>query len=238
MKELKVHPAITVVVSILVVCLVLGGLVWLRASKDFDDITAYGAPPTHDRPAIAERPAPAPETRRQAIVRVLSAAALDQTSQTLRYDPAYVRISYPGGDVPQDRGVCADVVVRAFRKIGVDLQKEVHEDMLHNFAAYPRFRGSDRPDANIDHRRVPNLMTFFKRRGAALAVTRNPTDYLPGDVVAWDIGHGQTHVGLLVNQLSPDGRRPMVVHNIGQGAREEDVLFGWKVVGHYRYPVR
>jgi hypothetical protein len=238
MKELKVHPAVTVGGSILLVCLVLGGLVWLRASKDFDDTAAFGAPLTHDRPVLAEQPPPVAETRRQAVVRLLSAATLDQTRQTLRYDPAYVRISYPGGDVPQDRGVCADVIVRAFRKIGVDLQKEVHEDMLHNFAAYPRFRGSSRPDANIDQRRVPNLMTFFKRRGAALPVTRNPTNYLPGDVVAWDLGHGQTHIGLLVNQLSPDGRRPMVVHNIGQGARVEDVLFTWKVIGHYRYPTR
>ena len=230
MKELKVHPAVTVGGSILLVCFVLGGLVWLRASKDDD--TAFGLPTTS---AADQTPAPA-ETRRQTIVRLLSAAALDQTRQTLRYDPAYVRISYPGGDVPQDRGVCADVIVRAFRKLGLDLQKEVHEDMLHNFAAYPRFRGSDRPDANIDQRRVPNLMTFFKRRGAALPITSNPTDYLPGDVVAWDLGKGLTHIGLLVNQLSPDGRRPMVVHNIGQGAREEDVLFSWKVVGHYRYP--
>ncbi len=234
MKEFKVHPAIKVGGSILLVFLVIGVLVWLQASKDFDDTTTFGPQVTR----AAEPAPPAAETRRQAIVRVLSAAALDQTRQTLRYDPAYVHISYPGGDVPQDRGVCADVLVRAFRKIGVDLQKEVHEDMLHNFAAYPHFRGSAKPDANIDHRRVPNLMTFFKRRGAALPLTRNPTDYLPGDVVAWDLGHGQTHIGLLVNQLSPDGRRPLVVHNIGQGAREEDVLFAWKVVGHYRYPAR
>jgi hypothetical protein len=233
MKEFKVHPVIKVGGAILLVFFVFGALVWLQASKDFDDTTTTFSP----RVTRAADPAQVvAETHRQALVRVLSAAALDQTRQTLRYDPAYVRISYPGGDVPQDRGVCADVLVRAFRKIGVDLQKEVHEDMLHNFAAYPHFHGSAKPDANIDHRRVPNLMTFFKRRGAALPVKGNPTDYLPGDVVAWDLGHGQTHIGLLVNQLSPDGRRPMVVHNIGQGAREEDVLFNWKVVGHYRYP--
>src|SRR5689334_99789 len=162
-------------------------------------------------------------------------SALAQTEQTTIYDPAYVRLDYPGGDLPIERGVCADVIVRAFRKGGVDLQKEVHEDMRRDFSAYPNRWGLRAPDANIDHRRVPNLMTYFKRRGKSLPITSDAKDYEPGDVVAWDLGGGQTHIGLVVNLRPREGERYYIVHNIGAGARLEDVLFAWRQIGHYRY---
>src|SRR2546423_3201155 len=154
-------------------------------------------------------------------------SALEQTGQTTVYDPAYIKLTYPGGDLPIERGVCADVIVRAFRKGGVDLQKEVHEDMARDFAAYPNRWGLKAPDANIDHRRVPNLMTYFKRRGKALPITESAKDYEPGDVVAWDLGGGLRHIGIFVNRRARDGERYYVVHNIGAGARLEDVLFTW-----------
>lgn len=165
-------------------------------------------------------------------LRAVVDAALAQTKQHVRYDGSYKRIPYPGGDVPADTGVCTDVIVRAYRKAGVDLQKLVHEDMLKDFSAYPKKWGRREPDANIDQRRVPNLMTFFARRGAALPVTKKAADYSPGDVVAWDLGGGVTHIGLLV-----DGKagKPFVVHNIGRGPQLEDVLFDWAIIGHYRY---
>ena len=162
-------------------------------------------------------------------------SALEQTGQTTVYDPAYIKLTYPGGDLPIERGVCADVIVRAFRKGGVDLQKEVHEDMGRDFAAYPNRWGLKAPDANIDHRRVPNLMTYFKRHGKALPITERAKDYEPGDVVAWDLGGGLTHIGIVVNRRARDGERYYVVHNIGAGARLEDVLFTWRQIGHYRY---
>jgi hypothetical protein len=167
-------------------------------------------------------------------VRKLIEAALAQTEITRSYDPAYVKIPYPGGDVPAETGVCTDVVIRAFRKTGIDLQKEVHEDMAANFSAYPNKWGLSRPDTNIDHRRVPNLMTFFKRKSKALAITDNAKDYRPGDIVAWDLGGGVLHIGLATN-IRADGERLKFVHNIGRGARLEDILFSWKIIGHYRY---
>jgi uncharacterized protein YijF (DUF1287 family) len=173
----------------------------------------------------------APATPREQAIQ----AAIDQTEYTLRYDPSYVRIDYPGGDVPLDRGVCSDVIVRAFRKAGVDLQKEVHEDMTLNFSAYSNKWGAKRPDSNIDHRRVPNLMTYFDRKGKSLPITKRREDYLPGDVVAWDLGGGLLHIGLVSNAKSWLTRNYEIVHNIGAGARLEDVLFSWKIIGHYRY---
>ena len=171
----------------------------------------------------------------KAALRPVIESALAQTEQTTIYDPAYVRLDYPGGDLPIERGVCADVVVRAFRKGGVDLQKEVHEDMRRDFAAYPQRWGLKAPDANIDHRRVPNLMTYFKRRGKSLPITSDAKDYEPGDVVAWDLGGGLTHIGIVVNLRARGGERYYVVHNIGAGARLEDVLFSLRQIGHYRY---
>lgn len=168
----------------------------------------------------------------------LSAAALARTEVRVTYDPAYVRLAYPGGDVAADRGVCADVVIRVFRAaLGVDLQQLVHEDMTAAFAAYPRHWGLTRPDRNIDHRRVPNLETFFRRQGAALPVTDDPADYRPGDVVAWNLRGGSgflPHIGIVTDRPGASGR-PQVVHNIGAGPRLEDVLFAWPVTGHYRW---
>jgi uncharacterized protein YijF (DUF1287 family) len=168
----------------------------------------------------------------------LSAAALARTEVRVTYDPAYVRLGYPGGDVAVDRGVCADVVIRVFRAaLGVDLQQRVHEDMVANFEAYPRHWGLSRPDRNIDHRRVPNLETFLRRQGAAIAVTDDPADYRPGDVVAWNLKGTRgflPHIGIVTDRPAPSGR-PQVVHNIGAGPRLEDVLFSWPITGHYRW---
>jgi uncharacterized protein YijF (DUF1287 family) len=158
-----------------------------------------------------------------------------QIGQTVRYDATYVRLDYPRGDVPMDRGVCTDVVIRAFRHVGVDLQKEVHEDMQRAFRAYPQLWGLRAPDANIDHRRVPNLMCFFARRGKALAVTRTETDYRPADIVAWRLPDGRPHIGLMANAMASPSARPLVIHNIGAGAKAEDRLFDFEIIGHYRY---
>jgi hypothetical protein len=162
-------------------------------------------------------------------------ASLEQISYTFSYDPAYVKLGYPGGDVPLERGVCADVVIRAFRKAGVDLQKEVHEDMAAHFAAYPNHWGASKPDHNIDHRRVANLMAYLERQGKSLAVSSDPQPYQPGDVVAWDLGHGRLHIGMVSDVRVGGQARYAVVHNIGAGAKLEDLLFAWKIIGHYRF---
>ena len=166
-------------------------------------------------------------------LRQLVAAAVERTHRSVRYVSSYVRIPYPNGDVPADTGVCTDEVIRSYRAVGIDLQKKVHEDMVSNFAQYPHGRQSH-PDSNIDHRRVPNLMVFFARNGARLPMTRGSGDYSPGDTVAWDLGGGITHVGIVVNQRGRSGSY-MVVHNMGRGPQMEDVLFAWKIIGHYRY---
>lgn len=163
----------------------------------------------------------------------LVADARSQVGVTTGYDPAYRTLVYPGGDVPPETGVCTDVVVRAFRRQGLDLQKEVHEDMRANFRVYPKRWGLDGPDPNIDHRRVPNLQTWFRRQGWALAVTHNPADYRPGDLVSWDLGGGIPHIGI-VSDRRTGGGVPLVIHNIGEGANEEDILFAYKVTGHFR----
>jgi uncharacterized protein YijF (DUF1287 family) len=168
----------------------------------------------------------------------IAIAAQAQVGVTIRYDPSYRKLSYPGGDVPQERGVCTDVVVRALRQSrGVDLQRLVHEDLRDHWDAYPhqsRWR-LDRPDPNIDHRRVPNLMKYFERAGYGRRPTRQPASYLPGDIVAWDLGRGVLHIGI-VSDLKTASGTPLVVHNIGAGTREEDILFRYAVIGHYRLP--
>lgn len=166
---------------------------------------------------------------------LLSEAALDLTNDRVSYDPSYYSIDYPGGDVPVDKGVCTDVIVRAYRKLGIDLQKEVHEDMKANFQKYPKNWGLSTTDTNIDHRRVPNLMVFFKRKGAELPVSSDPEDYNIGDIVCWDLGNGITHIGIVVDRRSRDGRRNMLVHNIGAGQVLEDMLFDFRIIGHYRF---
>ncbi len=165
----------------------------------------------------------------------LSESALELTKQEVRYDPAYYRISYPNGDVPGDRGVCTDVIVRAYRALGIDLQVEVHEDMRSNYQEYPNNWGLHRPDPNIDHRRVPNLMTFFSRHGMVKPITKDPKDYIPGDIVCWILGGRQTHIGLVVNARSQDESRHLIVHNIGGGQVLADCLFHFKIIGHYTY---
>jgi uncharacterized protein len=174
---------------------------------------------------------------RQEFLKKLAAAAVERSHHTVRYDAAYVRIPYPGGDVPADTGVCTDEIIRAYRAVGIDLQKELHLDMGQNFSAYPRkWRWlSGHTDTNIDHRRVPNLMVFFSRKGEALAMTERAEGYSPGEMVTWDLGGNVPHIGIVVDQRSPAGGRYMILHNIGRGPRIEDVLFNWKITGHFRY---
>jgi uncharacterized protein len=165
----------------------------------------------------------------------LSAAAEERARQFVIYDAAYVRIPYPNGDVAADRGVCSDEVIRAYRLVGIDLQKLVHEDMRRAFHAYPRNWGLKAPDSNIDHRRVPNLARFFQRFGTSLKPSLDGGDYKPGDVVAWALADGRPHIGLVTERRSGDGERPLVMHNIGRGPQIEDMLFELTITGHYRY---
>lgn len=165
----------------------------------------------------------------------LADSVLVLTKQKVAYDPAYIVIAYPNGDVPSDKGVCTDVVIRAYRKMGIDLQKEVHEDMKSNFNKYPKNWGLKSTDRNIDHRRVPNLMTFFARHGKVKSITNNPEDYKPGNIVCWDLGKGITHIGIVSNKKSLDKNRYLIVHNIGEGQVLEDCLFEFKIIGHYQY---
>ena len=164
-----------------------------------------------------------------------AAHAYKQTVQNTLYDGSWVNIGYPGGDPGYQQGVCTDVVIRTYRKMGIDLQKEVHMDMKQNFSLYPNIWGLKRTDTNIDHRRVPNLMTFFKHHHAEKPITTNPKDYLPGDVVSWNLGGAITHIGIVVHKKSTDGKRNLIVHNIGSGQVIEDALFAYTIIGHYRY---
>jgi uncharacterized protein YijF (DUF1287 family) len=161
--------------------------------------------------------------------------AIEQVGKTTSYDPSYQKLEYPNGDVPIETGVCSDVIVRAFRKANIDLQKEVHEDMKGNFSSYPTKWGLNGTDRNIDHRRVPNLQTYFARKGKQVATTGNADSFLPGDLVAWDLGGGIDHIGIVVNVWHKPSQRYLIVHNIGSGAQMEDVLFAWKLTGHYRH---
>ena len=161
-------------------------------------------------------------------------AARKQIGVTTSYDPSYVSMKYPGGDVPKEKGVCTDVVIRALRGVGHDLQKLVHEDMKKNFSKYPKIWGLKRTDRNIDHRRVPNLRRYFERRGISLKVTKNKTDYLPGDLVTCTVAGKLPHIMIVSDKKSEDGT-PLVIHNIGSGAKQEDCLFTYPLTGHYRW---
>ncbi len=165
----------------------------------------------------------------------LADSALTLTKQKVVYDPAYFTLKYPNGDVPAGKGVCTDVVIRTYRKFGIDLQKEVHEDMAKHFAKYPKKWGMKATDKNIDHRRVPNLMIFFERFGETKKMTTTASDYLPGDIVCWNLGGSITHIGIVANKKSSDNTRYLIVHNIGAGQVLEDCLFNFKIIGHYRY---
>ena len=167
----------------------------------------------------------------------LSNAALELTKDKVTYDPSYVKLKYPNGDVEKNKGVCTDVIIRAYRKLGIDLQKEVHEDLKANFSKYPNLKkwGLKKPDTNIDHRRVPNLEVFFERKGEKLTVTKNPSDYKTGDLVTWMIGDKLPHIGIVTHKKSADGKRNLIVHNVGGGQVLEDCLFSWEIVGHFSY---
>lgn len=165
----------------------------------------------------------------------LSEAALERTEHHVRYDGRYRQIKYPNGDVPDNIGVCSDVVIRSYRVLGIDLQAAVHEEMKLYFDAFPKNWGLSKPDPNIDHRRVPNLQVFFERKGQKLPVTDNPADYKTGDLVTWMVAGNLPHIGIVVDQRSADGKRPLIVHNIGRGPKLEDMLFEFPITGHYRY---
>lgn len=174
---------------------------------------------------------------RQKFLDGLVAAAIERTHHSVKYVSAYIHLDYPGGDVPSDTGVCSDEIIRAYRAVGVDLQKEIHEDMVKNWADYSSKAKwhQAHPDSSIDHRRVPNLMVFFGRKGESLPISLRLEDFSPGDIVTWDLGGDVPHIGIAVNVKSAESGRPLIVHNIGQGPRMEDVLFSWKITGHYRY---
>lgn len=165
----------------------------------------------------------------------LSDAAISLTKDKVEYDPKYFSIKYPNGDVPKDKGVCTDVVIRAYRKLGIDLQKEVHEDMKANFSKYPKTWGLKKPDTNIDHRRVPNLQVYFTRFGQSLGVSEKASDYKAGELVTWKINGKLPHIGIVTNKKTADGKRNLIVHNVGAGQVLEDCLFKYDLTGHYRF---
>lgn len=167
----------------------------------------------------------------------LVAAAIDRTKQSVTYNGAYFRIDYPNGDVPENYGVCTDVIIRSYRAIGTDLQVLVHEDMARDFSAYPsnRIWGLSRTDKNIDHRRVPNLQTFFSRHGTSLSVSRDPKEYAPGDLVTWMLPGNLPHIGIVSDRMSQSSGNPLIIHNIGSGPALEDMLFSFEITGHYRF---
>ena len=162
-------------------------------------------------------------------------AAISLEDASIEYDPSYFNIAYPNGDVPKNKGVCTDVVIRAYRKVGIDLQKEVHVDMKNHFQLYPKMWGLKHTDTNIDHRRVPNLMRFFSRFGQIKKISLKNSDYLPGDIVCWNLGNNILHIGIVVNSKSDDGKRNLIMHNIGGGQVCSDILFSYTVIGHYYY---
>jgi uncharacterized protein YijF (DUF1287 family) len=166
----------------------------------------------------------------------LVAAANERPSHVVRYDSAYQHLAYPGGDVPQGTGVCTDEIIRIYRAVGIDLQKDVHEDMTAHFAEYPQKWHQSKPNADIDHRRVPNLIVFFTRRGEVLPATQNVSDYRPGDLVTYDLGGGLTHIAMVSDkQFGLIEKRYGIIHNIGAGPKLEDNLFSYKITGHFRY---
>ncbi|ALN87349.1 putative amidase domain protein [Lysobacter capsici] len=190
------------------------------------------ASPPAERTTVRVWPAPSAEPA--AASPPLVAAARAQVGVVRRYDPAYVQLAYPGGDVAADRGVCTDVVIRALRVQGLDLQQTVHEDMRANFAAYPTIWRAKSTDRNIDHRRVPNLRRWFERQRWALPVSERAADYRAGDLVTWELNGGLPHIGIVSDRKSWDRQRPLILHNIARGTQEDDVLFDYPITGHYR----
>jgi uncharacterized protein YijF (DUF1287 family) len=176
-----------------------------------------------------------PVAAQEAFQLKLAQEAKTLTYNQVTYDPQYFKIAYPNGDVPANKGVCTDVVIRAYRKLGIDLQQLVHEDMKANFGLYPKNWGLKSTDKNIDHRRVPNLMVFFERKGQKLNISNAAKNYLPGDIVCWNLGGGITHIGIVSNQFTEDKKRYKIIHNVGGGQVLEDFLFNYKIIGHYRF---
>lgn len=201
--------------------------------KDFPtiaqkEIATFGKPTSVEKPKLANIKSPE--------IRKILASANEQAKTTTEYTQKYFVIAYPNGDVPKETGACTDVVIRSFRAAGIDLQKEVHEDMRGNFSKYPTKWGLSKPDTNIDHRRVPNLQTFFTRKEKSLEISDKGEDYKPGDVVSWDLdGKGMTHIGIVSNTWNEKEKRYSIIHNIGGGTKLEDRLFDWEITGHYRY---
>lgn len=209
----------------LLLCLLAASQAWVQCRN------AVPAPALEVSPPDSLPPLPEGDS----IGRSLATAALSLTQDKVQYDPDYFSIPYPMGDVPPDKGVCTDVVVRAYRKLGVDLQQLIHEDMRTHFELYPKRWGLKRPDTNIDHRRVPNLQVFFARKGSSLPLSRQGQDYLPGDLVTWRLPGGHPHIGIVSGQPSADAARYQIVHNIGGGQVLEDCLFEYPITGHYRF---
>jgi uncharacterized protein YijF (DUF1287 family) len=183
------------------------------------------------------RAAPEPNSPARLFLDSLARAAIERTEHDVTYDPGYVAIDYPNGDVPESTGVCTDVIIRSYRAFGIDLQQLVHEDMAGNFELYPskRIWGLEGTDTNIDHRRVQNLAVFFERHGTSGDVTEEPSGYLPGDIVTWQLGNNMHHIGIVAGDMSEDTDNPLVVHNIGRGPKLEDALFSFEILGLYRY---
>lgn len=199
----------------------------LKSKEDFNAVLFSSAETTIKKDTIADDVS--------AFRKKLSEKARSIIDASVRYTPDYVSIDYPNGDVPAKTGVCTDVVIRSYRKLGIDLQKEVHEDMRAHFSSYPKNWGATKTDTNIDHRRVPNLETFFSRKGKKLPITQNPDDYKTGAIVTWMINDKLPHIGIVTNQLSKDGKRRLIVHNVGGGQVLEDCLFKYTIVGHFVY---
>lgn len=164
-------------------------------------------------------------------------AAIARTRQQVTYDGSYFVIEYQNGDVPSNVGVCTDVIIRSYRAIGTDLQVLVHEDMSAHFSEYPseRIWGLTETDKNIDHRRVPNLQTFFTRHGQSLELSLRKSDYEPGDTVTWMLPDNLPHIGIVTNKYSQESGNPLIVHNIGAGPKLDDMLFSYPITGHYRF---
>ncbi|MBB4127179.1 hypothetical protein GGR77_002493 [Xanthomonas translucens] len=206
-------------------------------------LLATSCKPQQDEAAPATRPSTSDDASTRstgqedlpAHVRTIIAASRARTSLGEIYDPTYYTIAYPGGDVANDRGVCTDVVIRAYRHLGIDFQQLIHEDMRQNFSAYPQRWGNRSPDKNIDHRRVPNIETFLIRKGASLPVSDRAVDYRPGDLVTWRLTGGLPHIGIVSDRHAPGSDRPLILHNIGAGTAEDDVIFAYPIVGHFRY---
>lgn len=214
------------VITVAVIAIITAAAIMLVPRFLPDSSGALGLPTAHAPLAFDDTSTPE--------ARAFAEAAMDQVGVTVGYDAAYVQLDYPGGDVPAETGVCTDVVVRALRDRGTDLQVEVHEDMLAAFDEYPDRWGLEAPDANIDHRRVPNLQTYLERRDLDIPVSRAGSDYMPGDIVTWKIA-GRPHIGIVSTQVAPDGTRFCIVHNVGRGTVVQDCLFSYEITGHYRW---